>query len=136
MVMSTPTLAEASGLLSGAVLVDTISIYEQGPTRTTGIHVTRGLTLVQAGVAALVQTTTLANAVESRTDSVYSIKVAQATDLQAGHIVEVNSCTQEPELVGKRLLVDKVSLNGLALLRKAVAADWTTVDQQGKGGLA
>jgi hypothetical protein len=42
----------------------------------------------------------------------------------------------EPDLVGKVLLLDKVSQNGLAMLRKAVASDFDMVNQEGKGGLA
>lgn len=87
-------------------------------------------------VPGLVQTTTLANAVESRTDSTYSVKVAAGTALRAGQGIEVVSCVAEPDLVGKVLLLDKVSHNGLAMLRKAVASDFDMVNQQGKEGLA
>ena len=44
-------------------------------------------------------------------------------------------CVQELSLVGKVLLLDKVSQNGLSLIRKCVATDFHTVDQQGKGDL-
>lgn len=135
MAMSTQTLAEAAGLLKQSLLVDKIHIYTAGGTVTTGIHVTRDLASVKSGVPALVQTTTLANAAESRTDNTYSIKVERGETLDPGMVVTVAECQQEPELVGKRLLVDKVSLNGLAMIRKAVAGDWTSVDQQGKEGL-
>ena len=87
-------------------------------------------------IAGLVQTTTLANAVESRVDSVYSVKVARGTVIAAGQAIRVVTCLAEPDLVGKVLLLDKVSKNGLAMIRKAVASDFEVVNQEGKGGLS
>ena len=136
MVMSTPTLAKASGLVAKHVLVDTIQLHDVGPTTTVGYDVTRELTPVGEPIPALVQTTTLANAVESLVDNVYSVKVAQGTAVQEGMAAEVVTCIQEPDLVGKVLLLDKVSQNGVAVLRKAVASDFHTVDQQGKGDMS
>jgi hypothetical protein len=49
--------------------------------------------------------------------------------------VQVISCQAEPELVGKKLLLDKVSMNGLALIRKAVASEFANVNQEGKENL-
>ena len=76
----------------------------------------------------------MVNALEINQDSVRRIvaKVDVGTTLEAGQAVQVVSCQQEPDLVGKTLLIDKVSENGLALLRKAVASDFYRVDQQGK----
>ena len=136
MAISTQTLAEASSLLSGQVLVDSVQVYNVGEPVTVGVSVSRALSPAGEPVAALVQTTTLANSAESLTDSVYSVKVAQGTALAAGQAVKVLTCVQEPDLVGKTLLLDKVSQNGLALIRKAVASDWTVVNQEGKEGLA
>lgn len=136
MVMSTPTLAKASGLMVKHVLVDTVQLHQVGPAQTVGYEVTRELTPVGDPIPALVQTTTLANAVESLVDNVYSVKMAQGTAVQAGMAAEVVTCQQEPGLVGKVLLLDKVSQNGVAVLRKAVASDFHTVDQQGKEGMA
>jgi len=133
--MSTQTLANAALALS-TVLVDSLQIMEVGDPVTVGINVTRTLTPVGQPVAGIVQTTTLDNAAESRTDSVYSIKVARGTSLQSGQAVKVLSCLAEPDLVGQTLLVDKVSKNGLALIRKAVASDFEVVNQEGKGGLS
>jgi len=87
-------------------------------------------------IPGLVQTTTLANAVESRVDNTYSVKVARGTDLNAGQAVRVVSCLAEPDLVGKVLLIEKISQNGLAMIRKAVASDFKVVNQEGKGGLS
>ena len=134
MVISTQTLAEAASLLS-SVLVDTIQVYNLSEPVTTGFTVSLSKTPVGDPIPALVQTTTLANSVESRTDSVYSVKVAQGTALSAGQAVKVLSCVQEPSLVGKTLLLDKVSQNGMALIRKAVASDSLAVRQEGKGEL-
>jgi len=86
-------------------------------------------------IPGLVQHTTLENAVESRSSTAYSVKVAQGTPLRAGQAIEVISCVMEPELEGKILLLDKVSLNGLAMLRKAVASESEIVNQEGKGVL-
>lgn len=136
MTMSTQTLHESARQLAAAVLHDSIQILNVGEPVTVGINVTRELTEVGEPVAGLVQSTILANAVESRTDSTYSVKVARGTDLKSGEAVRVVTCVLEPDLVGKVLLLDKVSLNGLAMIRKAVAADFETVDQQGKDGLS
>jgi hypothetical protein len=87
-------------------------------------------------IPGLVQTTTLQNAVESRTDNTYSDQVARGTAVQAGQALRDVTSLAEPDLVGKVLLLDKVSQNGLAMLRKAVASDFDMVNQEGKGGLA
>lgn len=135
MTMSTQTLAEAGRQLAAAVLIDSIQILTVGLPVTAGITVTRELTPVGQPVPGLVQTTTLANAVESRVDSVYSVKVARGTAIQAGQAIKVISCVAEPDLVNKVLLLDKVSKNGLSMLRKAVASDFENVNQEGKEGL-
>lgn len=135
MVMSTQILDEAARLLVSNVLKDTIQLGTAGQPETVGYEVTRSFTAVGQPVRALVQTTVLANAVESRVDSTYSIKVPLGTDLQPGMAVEVLTCEQEPSLVGRRLLVDKVSENGAAMLRKAVASRFEVVNQEGKGDL-
>lgn len=134
MVMSTQTLTEASRQLA-SVLVDSVQIYDVGQPVTVGFEVTRALTAVGEPVPGLVQTTSLANAVESQTDNVYAVKFHQGTAVRAGQAVEVMSCVQEPDLVGKRLLLDKVSQNGVAVIRKCVASDFTNVNQEGKEGL-
>lgn len=134
MPMSTQTLAEAAALLSG-VLVDTIQLYTVAEPETTGIHVTRELTPVGDPVASLVQTTVLENATESRVNSTYSVKFAQGTVVEPGMAIEVITATREPSLQGKKLLLDKVSQNGVAVIRKAVASDFEAVNQEGKEGL-
>lgn len=131
MVMSTQTLASASSLLDVALLIDSLDLYDVGELVTEGIHTKRELTLVQSDIRSLVQTTTLQNAVESATDNTYSIKVPRETVMGPGQAVKVTKCTQEPNLVGKTLYVDKVSQNGLAIIRKAVASDTYNVDRQG-----
>jgi len=133
--MSTQTLAEASRLLALSVLTDMVQISTVGAPVTVGFSVVRPLVPAGEPVAALVQTTTLANATESRVENLYSVKVAQGTVLVAGQAVTVTRCTQEPSLVGKTLLLDKVSQNGIALIRKAVATDFDTVNQEGKEGI-
>lgn len=131
MAISTLTLDEAARTLA-TVLIDEVQIYDVAEPVTVGTRVVRGITAVGDPVPGLVQTTVLANAVESRTDSVYSVKVARGTQITAGQAVRVTRCAQEPDLVGKVLLLDKVSQNGAALIRKAVASDATVVNQEGK----
>ncbi|AWN03725.1 hypothetical protein PBI_MARTIN_11 [Microbacterium phage Martin] len=133
--MSTQTLAESSRLLE-LVLMDSLQLLDVGDPVTMGHNVTRSLTPVGDPIPGLVQTTTLQNAVESRVESVYSIKVRQGTQISAGQAVRVVSCVQEPSLVGKVLLLDKISQNGLALLRKGVATDATVVNQEGKEAIS
>lgn len=135
MTMSTQTLAESARQLSAAVLIDSLQILDVGQPITEGFVVTRALTAVGEPVAGLVQTTTLANASESRVDSIYSVKVPRGTVLSAGQAIRVLLCNMEPSLTGKVLLLDKVSQNGLSMIRKAVATDFEAVNQEGKGGL-
>lgn len=135
MTMSTQTLAEAARWLATATLKDRIKVYAVGDPVTTGIEVTKPLELLANGIPALVQSTTLQNAAESASTSVYSIKVERKTVLDAGMVVEVSACAAEPDLVGYKLLVDKVTLNGLAMIRKATASDYEVVNQEGKEGL-
>lgn len=122
--------------MATSVLVDTVQVYNVSAPITVGFEVQRPIIAASEPVPGLVQSTTLVNAVESRTQHIFSIKVAQATALAPGQVVKVISCVQEPDLVGKLLLVDKVSLNGAAILRKAVASDFETVNQEGKGDIA
>jgi hypothetical protein len=133
--MSTQTLAEAARLLA-TLLVDTVQVYDVGDPITVGFEVTRSMTPVGQPVPGLVQSTTLQNAVESKTQTTFAVKVAQGTQLVPGQAVKVLTCVQEPQLVGKVLLLDKISLNGAAGIRKAVASDFETVNQEGKEGLA
>lgn len=136
MVMSTQTLASASALLEQAVLIDTLDLYSVGDLVTVGTETQRELTLIKADVTSLVQATNLANAVESATDTTYSVKVPRSQPVQAGQAVIVKTCQADPSLVGTTLYLDKVSTNGLAMITKAVASTTYNVDQQGKGGLS
>jgi hypothetical protein len=133
--MSTQTLAEGARLLAG-VLIDSIQIYDVGEPVTVGFTVIRPLTPVGDPVAGLVQGTTLQNAIESKTETIWSVKVALATPMRSGQAVKVLSCVQDPTLVGKTLLLDKVSQQGAAMIRKGVASTVETINSQGKEGLA
>lgn len=134
MVMSIQTLDSAAQLMSVAVLVDHIDLYDVGPLVTVGFETERELTLVESDIPALVQGTVLQNAIESMVSTTWSVKVERGTDIAAGQAIRVTECRQEPDLVGKVLYLDKVSQNGLAILRKAIASDFYAVDQQGKDG--
>lgn len=135
MVMSTQTLAESSRLLA-LLLMDEVQILDVGQPVTVGINVTRQLTPVGDPVPALVQSVTIENALEGTVSKGWSVKVRQGTALEAGQAVRVTRCTQEPSLVGKVLLLDSITQNGAAMIRKAVAQDFEKVNQEGKEGLA
>lgn len=135
MVMSTQILRDAAALLARE-LIDTVQILNVGDPITVGPNVTRSLTPVGDPIPGLVQTTVLANAVEGVSENIYSVKVAQGTAISAGQAVRVVTAELEPALVGKVLLLDKVSENGAALIRKAVAQDTNVVNQEGKEVLA
>ncbi len=136
MAMSTQTLAEGAFLLS-SVLIDTVDLYMLGEPTTQGIEIVREqVKVTEEPIPALVQGTSLTNAVESATENTYSIKVARGTQIEAGMAVKVVTCVAEPELVGRVFMIDKVSLNGAAMIRKAIASDTTNVNQEGKEGLS
>lgn len=123
---------EAANLLESNLLHDTITIYNRGPVTTTGYDTSAELNPVQVKVAALVQTTNLANAVESAVDSVFSVKVSSSTPISAGQVIDVLICQREPALVGCKLLIDKVNEDGLSIIHKAIASTYQIVQQQGK----
>ena len=135
MARQTIPLADAGKLLS-LVLVDKVQIYTVGPPVTTGIQVTRQLAPLGEPVNGLVQTTLLANAVESLTETTWSVKVAAEVPLQGGMAVQVLMCQQDPSLVGEVLLIDRVNQSGMNLIRKGVSGSFMTVDQQGKAVMA
>lgn len=126
-----PTWIKAAKLID-EILTDFIDVYDVGPPDLHEYRTVKTLIPVDSKVLALVQTTTLANASESKVESIYSIKVSRQYSLKAGQVICVRHCFLEPALVNKTLLIDKVSLNGLALLRKAVASDFASVNQEGK----
>lgn len=135
MARQTIPLADAGKLLS-IVLVDKVQIYTVGPPVTTGIQVTRQLTPLGEPVNGLVQTTLLANAVESLTETTWSVKVAAEVPLRGGMAVQVLRCQQDRSLVGEYLLIDRVSQSGWNLIRKGVSGSFMAVDQQGKAVMA
>lgn len=132
MVMSTQTLDQAAQLLKASVLIDSLQVLTVGEPQTVGYEVTRTLTALGAPVAGLVQSVTLESVVEGRVNQAYSIKVPQGTVISEGNAIKVLVCRQEPDLAGMVLLVDTVSRNGLAMIRKGTASVARTVDQQGK----
>ena len=135
MARQTIPLADAGKLLS-IILVDKVQIYTVGPPVTTGIQVTRQLAPLGEPVNGLVQTTLLANAVESLTETTWSVKVAAEVPLRGGMAVQVLMCQQDPSLVGEYLLIDRVSQSGMNLIRKGVSGSFMAVDQQGKAVMA
>jgi len=135
MVMSTQTLAESSRLLS-LLLMDQVQIMDVSEPVTVGFEVTHVLTPVGDPVDSLVQTVTIENTVEGTVSQAWSVKFRQGTSVEEGQAVKVLRCVQEPSLVGKVLLLDSVSQNGAAMLRKAVAQTFTKVNQEGKEGLS
>lgn len=136
MAMSTQTLDESARLLSAAVLLDRIQVLSVGDPVTVGTEVTRALDEVGAPIAGLVQTISLESAVDGRVTQVFSIKVPRGTALNPGQAIRVEACLMEPALVGKVILVDTMSKNGLAMLRKGYGSTFENVNQEGKEGLA
>lgn len=130
--MSTQTLDEAGRLMAKEILIDTVQIFDVGDPVTVGINVTRALTPVGEPIAGLVQTITLESAVEGRVAQAYSIKVPRGTALEAGQAVKVVTTRTDTELVGKPILVDTISKNGLAMIRKGTGQDFENVNQEGK----
>jgi len=98
--------------------------------------VTRPLTLTGEPVNGLVQSVSLENPVEGRISQVYSVKLPALTTVTSGMAVKVLTCAAEPDLVGQVILLDTVSRNGLAMLRKCVGQVSRTVNQEGKEVLA
>ena len=135
MARQTIPLADAGKLLS-LVLVDKVQLYTVGPPVTAGIQVTRQLTALGEPVNGIVQTTLLANAVESLTETTWSVKVAAEVPLRGGMAVQVLVCQQDPSLVGEYLLIDRVNQSGMNLIRKGISASFMAVDQQGKAVMA
>lgn len=135
MVMSIQTSREAARILDGATLQDTVQIYDVAEPITVGTVVSRPLTPVGQPVLGLVQTSVPQGAIESVTERIYSVKVPVTVPLQAGQAVKVLTCVLEPELAGHVVLVESMSLNGAALIRKGFAKDTIVVNQQGKEAL-
>lgn len=133
--MSAHTLAAAARLVEDNILLDQVQIFDVGSPVTVGAHVTRALTPVGQPVAGLVQSVTLENAVGGRVSQSYSIKVAVGTALVPGQAVKLLNSRTEADLVGKVFLIDTVSLNGAAMLRKATSSKAQSLDSQGKGVL-
>jgi hypothetical protein len=132
MTMSTQTLDEAGRTMTRAILIDTLQIFNVGDTITTGAHVSRELTPVGDPISGLVQTVTLESAVEGRVAQGYSIKVSRGTALEAGQVIKVVTTRTDQELVGLPILVDTISKNGLAMIRKGTGITFETVNQEGK----
>lgn len=115
--ISTQIWDKATTLLRGGVLVDTVSVYRQGDTVTTGTTASRPLSPIALNVPGLVQ---------SDDAGVYTIKTAEALDTDM--VVEVVACHGQPSLVGTYLAVDTVSRNGL--ICRATALVTVTQDRQ------
>lgn len=135
MAMSTQTLDEAARQLELGVLLDRVQILTVGEPQTVGTQVTRSVTPVGEPVAGLVQTVSLENTTEGTVSQVVSVKVPKRTALVVGQAVRVEACLAEPSLVGQVFLIDSVSQNGLAMIRKGFASRFTVAQQQGKGAL-
>lgn len=133
MVMSTPILDEATEYIRRNILIDYLDIFEVGPTITRGFQAMPAtLTAVQHDVQCLVQTTEIPQPIEGVAVQRYSIKVPRGTSLKPGQVVQITRCWREPSLQGVYLLIDSVSKNGAALLRKATATRFHQVDGTGK----
>lgn len=133
MVMSTPMLDEATEYIRRNILIDYLDVFDVGSTVTRGFRAMPAtLTAVQHDVQCLVQTTDIPQPVEGVAVQQYSIKVTRSIALKPGQAVLITRCWREPSLQGAYLLIDSVSENGAALLRKATATRFHQVDGTGK----
>lgn len=132
MAMSTQTLDEAGRQMAAAVLIDTLQIFDAGDPVTVGFLVTRDLTAVGEPIPGLVQTISLESSVEGRVAQAYSVKVPRGTALEAGQVVKVVTTRTDDELIGKPILIDTISKNGLAMIRKGTGISFENVSQEGK----
>ena len=133
MVMSTPILDEATEYIRRNILIDYLDILDVGSTVTRGFQAMPAtLTAVQHDVQCLVQTTDIPQPIEGAAVQRYSIKIPRGTSLKPGQAVRITRCWREPSLQGAYLLVDSVSENGAALLKKATATRFHQVDGTGK----
>ncbi|QKN87711.1 hypothetical protein IXEL_10 [Microbacterium phage Ixel] len=130
--MSTQTLREAARLMDENVLLDQVQIFNVGDPVTVGHNVTRALTPAGQPVRGLVQSISLESPVDGRVSQAFSIKVSVGTPLEPGQAVRLLNSRTEAALVGKTFLVDTVSLNGAATLRKATSSKVSALDSQGK----
>lgn len=133
MVMSTPILDEATEYIRRNILIDYLDVFDVGPTITRGFQAMPAtLTAVQHDVQCLVQTMDIPQPIEGAAIQRYSIKVPRGTFLKPGQVVWITRCWREPSFQGVYLLIDSVSENGAALLRKATATRFHQVDGTGK----
>jgi len=135
MVMSTQILRDAAALLAQQ-LIDSVQIMNVGQPVTVGASVTRALTPAGDPLPGLVQSISLENATEGRVNQLYSVKLPVGTPVVEGQAVKVLACVAEPQLVGQVVLLDTVSKNGLAMLRKGTGQVSHIVNQEGKEALA
>lgn len=113
--------------------MDTVQEYsDEGPV-TEGFEVKRKLSPRGEELRALVQTTVLLSAVDGKMEMVYSIKTKYGTPFEPGAVIRVVSSPRDEQgLVGKFLLIDSTSNNGLKMINKAIAKRVITVRQEGK----
>ncbi len=135
MVMSTQTFRDGAALLA-QLLIDDVQLMNVGQPVTVGADVTRELTAVGDPIKGLVQSVSLENAVEGRVNQLYAVKLPVGTVVTEGMAVKVIACAAEPQLVGQVVLLDTVSRNGLAMLRKGTGQVSRIVNQEGKEALA
>ncbi len=133
--ISTRTLAKGAAALE-QLFIDEVQLLSLGPVETVGATTLRPATPVGEPVAGLVQSTTLPSPVDGTLVTTYSVKVARTVPLEAGMAVRVVRASADSSLQDLTLLVDVVTRNGLAMLRKGTCSLATRVQQEGKEGIA
>ena len=136
MATSTQISLEAGARALETLLIDDVQIMDVTQPVTTGAYVSRELTPVGAPIKGLVQSVSLENAIEGRVSQLYSVKLPVGTEIEEGQAVKVLACDREAALVGQVVLLDTVSRNGLAMLRKGTGQATRVVNQEGKEALA
>lgn len=132
--MSTQTLAEAARLIE-LTFIDELQIFDVGQPVTTGSKVTRELTAVGNPVKGIIQSVTLEAPNGGLVSQGFAIKVPVGVALAPGQAVRLLNTRTEAALAGMTFLVDTVSLNSLATLRKAISTKVITLNSQGKAVL-
>lgn len=132
----TQTIASASSIMEDVLLVDLIDIETMQTSYDDEGFPTSEFTTVAAGVSALVQgITDSGTPQEGLMTKQWSIKVSKRTSVNPGVIIKVVESKSQPDMAGFRILVDEVSHQGMALIRKCIGQGFHAVDPQGKDGL-
>lgn len=130
--MLTQILGEASSLMSSELLVDSLTISSPGINTVVNFEDIRSIEPRVHDVPCLVQTTSVIDSDSGTTSRYFSVKVGKDEDLNPGDYVTITRCDRDQSLVGRSLLIDNVSYNGIALIKKGISKEFENVNSEGK----